>query len=105
MENNHRNRMTMNKLQGHGSTIMRLQATVSPRHTLPGDVVCINVLITAIRTFGKNCIVHFVCRFTHFDTAEDYDNQVGVGKELKALFASGVKRSDVFITTKTGIFV
>ena len=42
------------------------------------------------------------CRFTHFDTAEDYNNQIGVGKELAALFASGVKRSDVFITTKTG---
>lgn len=35
--------------------------------------------------------------FKHIDTAYDYGNQVGVGK---GLLDSGVKRSDVFITTK-----
>ena len=40
--------------------------------------------------------------FTHIDTAENYGNQIGVGQELAALFAAGtVKRSDLFITTKT----
>jgi len=52
-------------------------------------------------TAGDSISKAYSAGFTHFDTAEDYDNQVGVGKELKALFASGVKRSDVFITTKT----
>merc|ERR1740117_1642482 len=39
--------------------------------------------------------------FTHFDTAESYKNQVGVGQGINAIIASGVKRSDIFLTTKT----
>ena len=39
--------------------------------------------------------------FTHIDTAENYYNQVGVGKAIKTLLASGVKREEMFITTKT----
>lgn len=35
--------------------------------------------------------------FKHIDNAHDYNNQVGVGKGLKS---SGVKREDVFITSK-----
>lgn len=40
----------------------------------------------------------FAAGFTHVDTAKQYGNAVGVGKALKA---SGKKREDYFLTTKT----
>ena len=39
--------------------------------------------------------------YRHIDTAEVYRNEVGVGEGLRAFLAeSGLKRDDVFITTK-----
>jgi diketogulonate reductase-like aldo/keto reductase len=52
-------------------------------------------------TAGDSIAKAYAAGFTHFDTAEDYDNQLGVGMEIKKLLASGVKRESLFITTKT----
>eukprot|EP00828_Plagiopyla_frontata_P007141 TRINITY_DN1329_c0_g1_i2.p1 TRINITY_DN1329_c0_g1~~TRINITY_DN1329_c0_g1_i2.p1 ORF type:complete len:275 (-),score=47.43 TRINITY_DN1329_c0_g1_i2:79-903(-) len=41
--------------------------------------------------------------YRHFDTAQVYENEDVVGKALKELFDEGVKREDIFVTTKTFI--
>jgi len=38
--------------------------------------------------------------YIHIDTASIYKNEEKVGEALKALFASGKKREDIFVTTK-----
>ncbi|EFA09575.1 Alcohol dehydrogenase [NADP(+)] A-like Protein [Tribolium castaneum] len=38
--------------------------------------------------------------YRHIDTAWVYENEAAIGKVLKKRFASGLKRQDVFITTK-----
>jgi len=43
----------------------------------------------------------FKAGFRQIDTAQMYGNQVGVGKAVKKLIAGGMKRSDIFVTTKT----
>ena len=35
--------------------------------------------------------------YRHIDTAQAYENEEGVGKGIKA---SGIKREDIFVTTK-----
>jgi len=52
-------------------------------------------------TAGDSIAKAWKAGFTHFDTAESYANQLGCGKEIASLLASGVKRSDIFVTTKT----
>lgn len=38
--------------------------------------------------------------YRHIDTAAFYKNETQIGKALKKIFSSGIKREDVFITTK-----
>lgn len=38
--------------------------------------------------------------YRHIDTASLYGNEVGIGKALKECFAAGIKREELFITTK-----
>lgn len=49
-----------------------------------------------------DCIVHAVVDvgYRHIDTAKLYNNEDIIGKALKECFEKGVKREDLFITTK-----
>jgi 2,5-diketo-D-gluconate reductase A len=38
--------------------------------------------------------------YRHVDTAEGYGNEVGVGSAINAALAAGLRREDVFVTTK-----
>ena len=54
------------------------------------DAVCIEAVTTALRL-----------GYRHLDTAERYGNEVAVGEGLQqGLRAAGLKRADVFVTTK-----
>jgi diketogulonate reductase-like aldo/keto reductase len=51
---------------------------------------------------AKNAIaLAFQAGFTQIDTAEMYGNQVGTGEAIKTLLRGGMRRSDIFVTTKT----
>lgn len=43
----------------------------------------------------------FEAGFRQIDTAQMYGNQVGVGQAVAKLISGGMKRSDIFLTTKT----
>ncbi len=47
---------------------------------------------------AEQCIKYAIeCGYRHIDTAAAYGNEIGVGKGIKS---SGVKREDIFLTTK-----
>lgn len=43
------------------------------------------------------CLTAFEVGYRHVDTAENYDNEVGVGRAVRA---SGIPREELFVTTK-----
>ena len=43
------------------------------------------------------CLMAFEVGYRHVDTAENYENEVGVGRAVRA---SGIPREDLFVTTK-----
>ena len=38
--------------------------------------------------------------YRHIDTASAYENEEAIGKALKEVFDTGIKREDVFVVTK-----
>jgi len=40
------------------------------------------------------------CGYRHIDTASAYENEEAIGQALQECFEEGIKREDLFITTK-----
>ncbi len=76
-------------MNGVGSHSARIPAIGLGTMTLKGDV-CVEAVKTALRL-----------GYRHLDSAERYGNEAEVGEGLReGLRASGLKREDVFVTTK-----
>ena len=55
---------------------------------------CLEVVKSAILEHG----------YRHIDTAKVYNNESQIGEALQEVFAAGIKREDIFVTTKlTGV--
>jgi diketogulonate reductase-like aldo/keto reductase len=76
-------------MNGAGSRSTRIPAIGLGTMTLKGDV-CVEAVKTALRL-----------GYRHLDTAERYGNEAEVGEGLReGLRGSGLRRDDVFVTTK-----
>lgn len=82
-----------------------VQGTVGPTITLNNGVVMPQMALGVWQydnvTAEGAIALAFDAGFRQIDTAEMYGNQVGVGKAVAKLIAGGMKRSDIFVTTKT----
>lgn len=80
-------------------------ATVGPTITLNNGVVMPQLALGVWQydnaTAEGAIALAFEAGFRQIDTAEMYGNQVGVGSAVAKLIAGGMKRSDIFVTTKT----
>ena len=62
-------------------------------YCLPNNDETVQLIVDAVLKLG----------YRHIDTANIYQNEEAVGKALKKIFESGIKRSEIFITTKLWI--
>lgn len=57
-------------------------------------------------TYDRDTIIDNVkyaileCGYRHIDTASAYENEDAIGEALQACFEAGIKREELFITTK-----
>lgn len=62
-------------------------------YCLPNNDETVQLIVDAVLKLG----------YRHIDTANIYQNEEAVGKALKKIFESGIKRSEIFVTTKLWI--